>query len=243
MPVEPGANTTALRSERLQNKILLELPFNECNAILKAVEFVRLPRGTILNEPGKPIRKAYFINSGLASLLDVMKDGRSIEVGLVGLEGFVGMPLLAGLKTSATEAIMQVGGDAYSITAKHLEAALAKHPTLRQGLFRFSQELTFQVMQIAACNRLHPIDQSLAKWLLMSHDRLSGGVIPLTQEFLAHMLGTRRASVTVAAGQLQRKGLISYKRGSVEIKNRRGLEAASCECYARMKQQSDEWNK
>jgi len=243
MSVQKRAATSANAAGRLRNKILLGLPYNECNAVLRAVEFVRLPRGTILNEPGKPISKAYFINNGLASLLNVMRDGRSVEVGLVGHEGFVGVPLLAGLKTSSTETIMQVGGDGYSISAKRFESMLAKSPRLLQAASRFSQELTFQVMQIAACNRLHSIDQSLAKWLLMSHDRLSGGTIPLTQEFLAHMLGTRRASVTVAAGQLQRKGLIAYKRGAVEIKNRRGLEAASCECYARMKQQSDEWRK
>ncbi len=243
MSVEKRAGMPAKAAGRLRNRILLDLPFNECNAVLRAVEFVRLPRGTILNEPGKPIRKAYFINDGLASLLNVMRDGRSIEVGLVGHEGFVGVPLLAGLTTSSTETVMQVGGDGYAIGAKQFESMLAKTPGLLQAASRFSQELTFQVMQIAACNRLHSIDQSLAKWLLMSHDRLSGGVIPLTQEFLAHMLGTRRASVTVAAGRLQKKGLIAYKRGAVEIKNRRGLEAMSCECYARLKQQIEEWKK
>jgi CRP-like cAMP-binding protein len=236
-------NTRVPAPETLQNTILKEMPAADRSAMLKLVEFVELPRGTLLNEPGRPIEKGYFIHSGLASLLNVMNDGRSIEVGLVGYEGFVGLPLLAGFKTSATEVVMQVGGSGYAITAKDFAAALEKFPSLGHGLSRFGQQLTFQAMQVAACNRLHSVQQSLAKWLLMSHDRLSGDLIPLTQEFLAHMLGTRRASVTVAAGHLQKKGLIAYKRGEVTVKNRRGLEEASCECYARLIAQVAEWNK
>jgi CRP-like cAMP-binding protein len=238
-PTKKSAND----SRRVQNKILLELPALKCDAILQSVEYTTLPRGTVLHEVGKPIRKGYFINTGVASVLNVMQDGRSIEVGLVGREGFVGLQLLAGLKISATEVVMQVSGDGYAIATKDFEAGLAKCPALRDALARFEQQLLFQTMQIAACNRLHPIDQCLAKWLLMCHDRLDGGVIPITQEFLAHMLGTRRASVTVAAGELQKKGLIAYKRGEVTIENRSGLEAMSCECYARMKQQAQEWDR
>ena len=242
MLVDNLTKKSANDPRRVQNKILLQLPPTQCGAILKSIEFVRLPRGTVLCEPGKPIRKGYFINSGVASVLNVMQDGRSIEVGLVGREGFVGLPLLAGLKTSATEVVMQIGGDGYAITPKDFETGMAKCPVLREELARFSQDSMFQAMQVAACNRLHPIHQCLAKWLLMCHDRLDGGVILLTQEFLAHMLGTRRATVTVAAGELQKKGLIAYKRGEVTIRDRRGLELMSCECYARMTQQSAEWD-
>jgi CRP-like cAMP-binding protein len=227
----------------VNNQILQQARAAKCDEILKNAEFVRMPRGTVLQEAGKPIRTAYFINSGLASVLNVMNDGRSIEVGLTGREGFVGLPLLAGLKTSATEVVMQVAGDGYSIRAKDLEAGMAKCANLRESLGRFNQALMFQAMQIAACNRLHLVHQSLAKWLLMCDDRLDGSVIPITQEFLSHMLGTRRASVSVAAAQLQRRGVIAYKRGEVTIKNRRGLEQMSCECYRKVAQQIEEWNR
>ena len=204
---------------------------------------MELPRTKVLNEAGQPIKQVYFINSGLASVLNVMNDGKLVEVGLAGAEGLIGLPLLAGFKSSAARVIMQVGGSGYAMSAKDFLASLEQCPTLATHLAQFGQQLTFQAMQVAGCNRLHPVDQRLAKWLLMSQDRLGGDLVPLTQEFLAHMLGTRRASVTVAAGQLQKRGLISYKRGEVRVRNRRGLENASCECYETLERQNEAWNK
>jgi CRP-like cAMP-binding protein len=138
---------------------------------------------------------------------------------------------------------MQVAGSAYQLTAADFKEVLAHLPVLEKSLNRYAQSLGMQATHVAACNRLHEVDERLARWLLMSQDRLGGDVVPLTQEFLAHMLGTRRASVTVAAGILQRAGFITYNRGSVRIDNRTGLEDAACECYASIKQQTEKWEK
>ena len=171
-----------------------------------------------------------------------MADGKSVEVGLAGKEGFVGVPLLAGFSTSPSRVVMQVDGNAFRISPVDLQDVLEVCPNLNRNLQRFGQVLGMQATQVAACNRLHEVDQRLARWLLMSQDRLSGDVVPLTQETLSNMLGTRRASVTEAAGILQRAGLITYHRGDVKIDDRRGLEAASCECYFAMKRLAEKWS-
>jgi CRP-like cAMP-binding protein len=225
------------------NLILLGLPAEELTAAVKKLEFVELPTHSILNEAGETISHVYFVNSGLASVLSVMSDGKSVEVGLAGKEGFIGLPLVVGLSTSPTQVLMQVAGSAYQVAAADFKELLPHSPALEKSLNRYAQSLGMQAVQVAACNRLHEVDERLARWLLMSQDRLGGEVVPLTQEFLAHMLGTRRASVTVAAGILQKAGLITYNRGSVKIDSRSGLEDAACECYASIKQQSEKWEK
>jgi CRP-like cAMP-binding protein len=225
----------------LNNTILLGLPAKERKSIFAKLEFVKLPQHTILNEIGEAIKFGYFVNGGLASILNVMGDGKSVEVGISGKEGFVGLPLLVGFSTSPTRAIMQVEGSAFRVSAKDLIDAVRNSPRLEKSLQRYSQEVGMQATQVAACNRLHEVDERLARWLLMSQDRLGGDFVHLTQEFLAHMLGTRRASVTVAAGILQKAGLITYRRGNVKIDNRQDLEDASCECYNMMRQQSARW--
>jgi CRP-like cAMP-binding protein len=242
MPVQHLINSNVL-PRTVRNKLLLSAPRGEREALLKHLKFTDLPQATVLNEAGLPIKYAYFINSGLASVLNVMSDGELVEVGLCGLEGFVGLPLLAGFKSSATRVVMQVGGSGYAIHSTDLLMILETCPILLKKLNRFGQELTFQAMQSVACNRLHPVEQRLAKWLLMSQDRLGGDLVPLTQEFLAHMLGTRRASVTVAAGELQRQDLISYKRGELHLRNRPALEEASCECYQAIVRQNLIWDR
>jgi CRP-like cAMP-binding protein len=229
------------KERNTQNKILRGLPSKESRAVFAALEFVELPTRTILNETFEPIEFAYFVNSGLASVLNIMEDGKSVEVGLMGKEGFAGIPLLVGFKTSPSRVVMQIGGSAFKIRAKDFAALLSECPQLQRSLFRLSQEMAVQAAQVAACNRLHEVDERLARWLLMSQDRLEGNRVPLTQEFLAHMLGTRRASVTVAAGMLQKAGLIKYTRGEVQIENRKELENAACECYATIVRQSQVW--
>jgi CRP-like cAMP-binding protein len=164
-----------------------------------------------------------------------------VEVGLAGSEGFVGVALVAGFKSSGTRVIVQIAGSAFRISAKDLSRFLRECPVLERSLQQHSQEMSLQSTQVAACNRLHGVDQRLARWLLMSQDRIGGDVVALTQEFLSHMLGTRRASVTVAAGMLQKAGLIANSRGDVKIENRAGLEAATCECYASITRQSSMW--
>jgi CRP-like cAMP-binding protein len=224
-----------------QNKILRSLPGKESRAVFAFLEFVELPTATILNETATSIEFAYFVESGLASVLNIMEDGKSVEVGLMGKEGFAGIPLLVGFKTSPSRVVMQIAGSAFRIRAKDFSALLPECPQLEKALFRLSQEMAVQSAQIAACNRLHEVDERLARWLLMCQDRLGGNKVPLTQEFLAHMLGTRRASVTVAAGMLQKAGLIKYTRGEVRVENRKELEEAACECYATIVRQSQIW--
>jgi CRP-like cAMP-binding protein len=237
MKAGPNGNGAA----PLRNTILLNLPPAELNYIFPKLQYVDLPTQTVLNEMGSPITFGWFLNGGLGSILNVMSTGKSVEVGLSGYEGFVGIPLIAGLRSSPTRIVMQVAGSGYRIPAKVLAAVLLKCPQLAKSLQRYGQELALQATHVAACNRLHEVEQRLARWLLMSQDRLGGDIVPLTQQFLAHMLGTRRASVTVAAGILQEAGFITYARGRVEITSRRRLEKACCECYAIINQQSRRW--
>jgi len=234
-----GAASNGTRA--LRNTILLNLPRAEYDRVFPKLRFVDLPTQTALTEMGKPIEFGWFINAGLGSILNVLSTGKSVEVGLSGHEGFVGIPLVAGLRSSPVRVVMQVAGSGYKISAKALAGVLKECPQLEKSLQQYAQELVLQASHVAACNRLHEVQQRLARWLLMSQDRLRGDIVPLTQQFLAHMLGTRRASVTVAAGVLQDAGFITYVRGRVTIKNRRALERASCECYKMIVEQSRKW--
>jgi CRP-like cAMP-binding protein len=227
----------------MHNEILVGLSKKECEAVFSNLEFVEMRLHDVLNEMGESIKYCYFVNSGLASILNVMSDGKSVEVGLTGKEGFVGLPIVVGLNTSANRVVTQIAGSAYRISARKLADVLRRCPQLERTLNRYSQSLALQSTQVAACNRLHEVEERLARWLLMSQDRIGGDSIPLTQDFLAHMLGTRRASVTVAAGILQKAGLITYARGAVKIVNRENLEDATCECYGAITRQSRNWQK
>jgi CRP-like cAMP-binding protein len=229
--------------QQMHNEILLGLPRAESAVLFSFVEYVPMPTHDVLHEAGKPITHGYFVNDGLASVLNVMKDGKSVEVGLAGKEGFIGLPLIVGLSTSPTRVVAQVAGSAFRIRGSDLKQALLQCPKLQQDLNRFAQTMAMQATQVAACNRLHEVEERLARWLLMSQDRLGGDRVPLTQDSLAHMLGTRRASVTVAAGILQKAGLIKYTRGAVNVVNRAELEGVSCECYQSMVVQSGNWKK
>jgi CRP-like cAMP-binding protein len=226
----------------VENDLLLNLPEKERAAIYPELVALPLRIHDVLNETGQPIKYGYFVNSGLASVLNVMEDGKSVEVGLTGKEGFVGLPLIVGFHSSPSRVIVQIDGSAYRINAKTLIGLLQKCRILERRLLRYSQVLAAQASQVAACNRLHEVDQRLARWLLMSQDRIGTDVVPLTQEFLAHMLGTRRSSVTVAASILQKAGLVKYTRGQVNVVDRQGLENASCECYRALVQQAGRWS-
>jgi CRP-like cAMP-binding protein len=227
----------------LQNAVLLSLPRRERAAVLSKSEFIVLPARTLLAKMGQAFEFCYFLNSGVISIIHVMNDGKSVEVGLTGKEGFVGLPLIVGYSTSPTRAIVQIEASGYVIRAQDLKTLLRTCPRLEEGLHRYAQELALQAIQIAACNRLHEVDERLARWLLMSQDRVGESTFRLTQEFISHMLGTRRASVTVAAGILQKAGLITYTRGQVSIKDRARLESAACECYEGINQQIERWHK
>ena len=235
----PGLTTK--NGQAIHNKILLGLPGKEGSAVREKLEFVPLPTHSVLHEAEEIIKFAYFVNEGLASVLNVMSDGKSVEVGLLGTDGFVGTPLVAGYQTSPSRVIMQIAGSAFRIGAKELARAMLECPQLTLAMHRFVQELALQSQQVAACNRLHEVEERLARWLLMCQDRIGGDLVPLTQEFLAHMLATRRASVTVAAGILQKAGLITYSRGVVKIQDRNKLEEACCECYGMIVRQTKRW--
>ena len=225
----------------IHNKVLLGLPPKEAEMLIPKLEFVRLKVHHVLHEPGDTLKSAYFPNSGLVSILSVFPDGKCVEVGLVGREGFIGLPLVAGFRTANTRAIIQIEASAFRIDADALAGILQQSRALDRRLQQFSQVLAMEVTQVAACNRLHEVNERLARWLLMSADRVESNCVPLTQEFLANMLGTRRSSVTVAAGMLEKAGLIANSRGRVDIIDRKRLEEAACDCYQMMRTQSAEW--
>jgi len=181
------------------------------------------------------------MNNGMGSVLTVQPDGKSVEVGLIGKEGFVGLPIIFGFKTSPLRVVTQANGTAYRIDVPTLRKTLPKCPELQKQLQRFSMILAMQSTQIAACNRLHDVEERLARWLMMSHDRIDDEIMPLTQEFLGQMLGTRRASVSMAASILQRAGMITYTRGNVTILDKPKLAEAACECYEIIQQQKSNW--
>jgi CRP-like cAMP-binding protein len=218
----------------VRNVILLSIPDGEYAWLRPHLELVDLPQQRTLHEPGEKIEFAYFMNSGLASLVVLTRDGRSVEVAIVGREGIVGTPLAVGLNRDPYRAIIQISGNGWGVKASVLADALRAAPELRLLLNRHVLIQGLQVAQIAACNRLHEIEQRLARWLLMCRDRVDSDLLPVTHEFLSQMLGTGRPSVTLAAGILQRAGSIENMRGTVRIVNRQHLEDAACECYQAM---------
>jgi CRP-like cAMP-binding protein len=227
--------------KEIGNLILRSLPRKELAQLIPSLELVRLKLHQVLHETGETIRSVYFLNEGLGSVLTSQPDGKTVEVGLIGREGFVGLPVIFGFKTSGLRVVTQADGTGYRVDVNALLKVLPDCPELQGHLQRFAMLLGMQSTQLAACNRLHDVVERLARWLLMSHDRIGGKTLPLTQEFLSQMLGSRRASVTIAAGALQKDGLISYSRGSVTILNRRSLEGASCDCYTAIEQQKRKW--
>jgi CRP-like cAMP-binding protein len=183
-----------------------------------------LPNHLVLHEAGGKLEFAYFPNRGLISLVIVMKDGKTAEAGIVGNEGFTGTPAVVGLSRGPLEAVVQITGDWFRVKAGALQNTLESAPHLQLMLSRYAVVRGMQVAQTAACNRLHDIEQRLARWLLMTQDRVDSGALPITYDFLATMLGTDRPTVSLAAGVLQRKELIEYTRGAVKIVNRKKLE-------------------
>jgi CRP-like cAMP-binding protein len=227
----------------VQNRLLLGLPSSECDLIYSQLTHVELRTHDVIEDVEEPIKYGYFVNSGLISILCMMEGGKSVEVGISGSEGCTALPMAVGLKTSVSRLVVQIQGTAFRIPAQVLARVLRQCPVLERRMQQYGQILTIQGTQIAACNRLHEVDERLARWLLMTQDRIGSDVISLTHEFLAHMLGTRRSSVTVAAGVLQKAGLITYNRGSAKIENRGRLEDAACECYDLIKRYTEIWEK
>ena len=225
----------------LRNELLSEIPPNEADLIFPELEFVRLMVHQILHETGDKIKSVYFVATGLVSVVNLTSDGKTVEVGLIGKSGFAGLPIVDGFYTSPNREVTQAPGTAYRMESDTLTRLLPQCPILAHNLHRFSQRLTMQAMQIAACNRLHEVDERLARWLLMSRDLLDSNELPLTQELLGQMLGTRRSSVSLAASMLQKAGVITYTRGNVTILDGAKLLSVACECYCSIQKHLKDW--
>jgi len=215
----------------VRNRLLLSLPESEFLLLRPHLDFLTLAHLGILHEPNEILQSAYFLNSGLVSLMVETREGKTVEVGIVGSEGIVGLELTAGLTTSPLRQVVQIAGDGFSVKAWALESVLHSSPLLRETVSQYTVLQNLQVAQTAACNRLHNVEQRFARWLLTLQDKSNSDSLVITHDFLAAMLGTDRPSVSLAAGNFQRKQVIEYKRGVVKILNRRKLEKLACECY------------
>jgi CRP-like cAMP-binding protein len=214
-----------------ENRLLTALPPDVYEGIRPHLEPVELAMRQVLYQPRKPISHVYFLCSAVTSLVAIMDDGTVVEVATVGKEGLVGLPAFLGAHASPLQAFCQMPGSALRMEASRFREIVERTGALNSLLHRYTQALFNEIAQAAACNRVHPMEERCARWLLMTHDRVAEDTFPLTHAFLAQMLGVRRATVTVVAGMLQQAGLIAYRRGVMTIVNRDGLEAASCECY------------
>ena len=223
---------TKAANQKVANSLLAALPGKNYQRLASGLEPVELKFGDVLYEAGKKIRYVYFPGNSLVSLLTVVDGRTALEVGMVGREGLVGLPLALGTDISPVRALVQGGGMAMRMTSARFAKEIRRSPQLQQGIYSYANALMAQVSQTAACNRFHVVVPRLARWLLMTRDRMRSGDFRLTHEFLAHMLGVRRVGVTTAARTLQARKLIDYRRGQIKILDHKGLEAAACECYA-----------
>ena len=222
-----------------QNRLLSALSRDVQIRLLPRMEKISLPIRHLLYEAGTPMTHVYLPLSGVISLVLKLKGGETVEVGTVGNEGIIGTPAYLGAERSVCTAFCQVAGQALKMRTDHFQRSLQEHPELAEVVRRYTQGMMNQMAQTTACNHVHSVQQRMCRWLLMTHDRVGADEFHLTQEFLAQMLGVRRPSVTVAAGLLQKAGLIAYQRGRIRIVNRPGLEQGACECYDTVRQEFD----
>ncbi len=215
----------------VRNRLLAALPAAEFASLALGLTRVTLEFGQSLHRAGDVIDYVFFPESGFISVMVVLADGHAIEIGLIGLEGAAGISVALGATTSHSETTCQTGGSAWRISAGDLTSAFARSPHVRDLILRYVEAFSIQVAQTAACNGHHELGQRLARWLLGAHDRSDREELSLTQDLIAVMLGVRRSTVSVAAGQLQKAGLIRYQHGRITIVDRVGLENAACECY------------
>jgi CRP-like cAMP-binding protein len=224
--VEPAA-----RRAPVENSLLAAVPRETLRRLRARLEPVALTFGDVLYEPGDAIGHVYFPGTSVVSLLTLADGHLALEVGLIGREGMVGVPLMLGHPVSPVRALVQASGTALRMTAEDFHREFRLSLPLQQELYRYTHTLMAQISQTAACNRFHVVEQRLARWLLMTQDRVKSDQFRMTHEFLAHMLGVRRVGVTNAAHGLQQRKLIAYARGDITVLDRKGLEAAACACY------------
>jgi CRP-like cAMP-binding protein len=224
---------------KLQNRLLAALPPEALARLRSALERVPLHLGEPVYEAGVEMRHLYFPIDGIVSLLQVMEDGSSAEIAVVGSEGIVGIAMFMGGASTPSRAVVQSAGNAYRLDDARLQSEFKRGTELQHLLLRYTQALITQMAQTAVCNRHHSVEQQLCRWLLMSLDRLPSSELVMTQELIANMLGVRREGVTEAAGKLQKAGLIRYSRGRIEVLDRAAVNAHACECYALVKKEYD----
>ena len=222
-----------------RNNLLAALPQAERERLIPHLKLVPMPLGMVLYESGDVLRHVYFPTDCIVSLLYVMKDGASAEISVVGNDGVVGVALLLGGETTPSRAVVQSAGNAYRLRSKRLKDEFYRHGKTQLLLLRYTQALLTQMAQTAVCNRHHPVEQQLCRWLLLSLDRLPSNHLNMTQELIANMLGVRREGVTTAAAKLQKLGIIRYSRGKVTVLDRPKLEQMCCECYSVVKRETD----
>jgi CRP-like cAMP-binding protein len=229
----------AIRSRKYKNRILASLPRSEISRLAPHLSSLILAKGKPLLNPDEESAYVYFLESGMASVVVEMSNGNTVETSVIGNEGIVGIPGVMGTKSTPTRTFIQIAGAGYRIKTARLQEEFEKSGPLRKLINRYVQAHLVQTAQTAACNRLHDIEQRLARWLLICHDRMESDTFTITHEFLGHMLGTPRSTVTLAAGLLHKAGLLDYSRGKVNIRNRAGLEKAACECYHTIRKEFD----
>lgn len=222
-----------------QNRLLAALPTEVKHRLYRHLELVPLTLGQVLYESGGALRHVYFPTDSIVSLLYVMESGASAEISVVGNEGLIGIALFMGGESTPSRAVVQSAGQAFRLQGQRLKDEFNRHGEMLLLMLRYTQSLITQMAQTAVCNRHHSIEQQLCRWLLLSLDRLPSNRLTMTQELIANMLGVRREGVTEAAGSLQSKGVIEYKRGQITVLDRVKLERLSCECYAVVKKETD----
>jgi CRP-like cAMP-binding protein len=223
----------------VENRLLASLLPEERERLLTQMEHVRLPLGQTIIAPEDSIPYVYFPTGALLSLVSLMEDGRSVEAGVIGCEGMAGLPVVLGGGTTPMRSVVQIEGGAYRLQADAAKAEFDRGGAVQKALHRYMHALLIAFSQSAACNRLHPVEGRLARWLLIAGDGVQADTLPLTHEYLAVMLGMRRAGVTEACVLLRDQGCIDYHRGIIQITNREGLESVACECYAIVKKEFD----
>jgi CRP-like cAMP-binding protein len=230
---------TTKRAGPVTNRLLAALPKKDYQRLLPELEQVPLAFGDILYEPGDTIGHVYFPENGIISLLSSVESHKVLEVGIVGNEGMAGLPVVLGVRTSLNRGLVQSAGTALRMKAAGLQKEFRQDGALQRLLHRYLHSLLTQISQSAVCNRFHMVDARLARWLLMTHDRVGSDEFRLTQEFLSNMLGVRREAVSKAAGAFQKREFVNYSRGHITILNRAGLEATTCRCYQIIKDDSN----
>jgi CRP-like cAMP-binding protein len=223
---------------RSTNKLLAALSLETYERLTLHLESFHLNYTAVLAEMGDRLKYVFFPNSGMVSLISLTEEGGTLEVGITGYDGVVGLSIFLGVEESQYRLLVQGEGNAFRMEAEVFKAECNREPSLQKVMLRYTQALMTQITQAAICNRFHDVESRLCRWLLQSQDCMRSSDLQLTQDFLAAMLGVHRPGVTIAAGNLQNAGLIQYNRGQITILDRKGLESSSCECYGIVKRAS-----